>query len=151
MAVVVVLGMLVCSRGLQNGVEKINKAMMLCLLALLAVLAVRAVTLPGAMEGLKFYLVPNFHNLMYDGEGNFRLFRAIYDAMGQAFFTLSLGIGAMAIFGSYIGKERRLFGEAISVGILDTCGPDHLPLGLCLWGAARCGSQPDLCHPAQCL
>ena len=142
MAVVVVLGMLVCSRGLQNGVEKINKAMMLCLLALLAVLAVRAVTLPGAMEGLKFYLVPNFHNLMYDGEGNFRLFRAIYDAMGQAFFTLSLGIGAMAIFGSYIGKERRLFGEAISVGILDTCVA--FISGLIIFPSAFAfGVQPD--------
>ena len=120
MAMVVVLGMVVCSRGLKNGVEKANKAMMLCLLALLVVLAVRALSLPGAVEGLKFYLVPNFHNLMYDAEGNFRLFRAVYDAMGQAFFTLSLGIGAMAIFGSYIGRERRLFGEAINVGILDT-------------------------------
>ena len=87
MGIVVVLGMLICSRGLKNGVEKVNKAMMLCLLALLVVLAVRALTLPGAM----------------------------------AFFTLSLGIGAMAIFGSYIGKERRLFGEAINVGVLDTC------------------------------
>ena len=120
MALVVILGMVVCSRGLKNGVEKANKAMMLCLLALLVVLAVRALSLPGAVEGLKFYLVPNFHNLMYDAEGNFRLFRAVYDAMGQAFFTLSLGIGAMAIFGSYIGRERRLFGEAINVGILDT-------------------------------
>ena len=120
MVIVVVLGMAVCSRGLKNGVEKANKAMMLCLLALLVVLAVRALSLPGAVEGLKFYLVPNFHNLMYDAEGNFRLFRAVYDAMGQAFFTLSLGIGAMAIFGSYIGRERRLFGEAINVGILDT-------------------------------
>ena len=119
MGIVVVLGMLICSRGLKNGVEKVNKAMMLCLLALLVVLAVRALTLPGAMEGVKFYLVPNFHNLMYDADGSFRLFRAIYDAMGQAFFTLSLGIGAMAIFGSYIGKERRLFGEAINVGVLD--------------------------------
>ena len=142
MAIVVVLGMLVCSRGLQNGVEKINKTMMLCLLALLVVLAVRAVTLPGAIEGLKFYLVPNFHNLMYDGEGNFRLFRAIYDAMGQAFFTLSLGIGAMAIFGSYIGKERRLFGEAISVGILDTCVA--FISGLIIFPSAFAfGVQPD--------
>ena len=120
MVIVVLLGMLVCSRGLKNGVEKVNKAMMVCLLALLVVLAIRALTLPGAVEGLKFYLVPNFQNLMYDAEGNFRLFRAIYDAMGQAFFTLSLGIGAMAIFGSYIGKDRRLFGESISVGVLDT-------------------------------
>ena len=120
MAIVVLLGMVVCSRGLKNGVEKANKAMMVCLLLLLVVLAVRALTLPGAMEGLKFYLVPNFNNLLYDADGNFRLFRAINDAMGQAFFTLSLGIGAMAIFGSYIGRERRLFGESINVGILDT-------------------------------
>ena len=121
MAIVVVLGMLVCSRGLQNGVEKVNKVMMLCLLALLVVLAIRAVTLPGAAEGLKFYLVPNFQNLMYNAQGQFRLGEAVYAAMGQAFFTLSLGIGAMAIFGSYIGKDRRLFGESISVGVLDTC------------------------------
>ena len=121
MAIVVVLGMLVCSRGLQNGVEKVNKVMMLCLLALLVVLAIRAVTLPGAVEGLKFYLVPNFQNLMYNAEGQFRLGEAVYAAMGQAFFTLSLGIGAMAIFGSYIGKDRRLFGESINVGVLDTC------------------------------
>ena len=120
MAIVVVLGMVICSRGLQNGVEKANKFMMLCLLALLVVLAIRAVTLPGAVEGLKFYLVPNFHNLMYNADGSFRLGEAVYAAMGQAFFTLSLGIGAMAIFGSYIGKDRRLFGETINVGILDT-------------------------------
>ena len=121
MAIVVVLGMVICSRGLQNGVEKVNKFMMLCLLALLVVLAVRAVTLPGAVAGLEFYLVPNFHNLMYNADGGFRLGEAVYAAMGQAFFTLSLGIGAMAIFGSYIGKDRRLFGETINVGILDTC------------------------------
>ena len=121
MAIVVVLGMVICSRGLQNGVEKVNKVMMLCLLALLVVLAVRAVTLPGAAEGLKFYLVPNFQNLMYNAQGQFRLGEAVYAAMGQAFFTLSLGIGAMAIFGSYIGKDRRLFGESINVGVLDTC------------------------------
>ena len=120
MAIVVVLGMVICSRGLQNGVEKANKFMMLCLLVLLVVLAIRAVTLPGAVEGLKFYLVPNFHNLMYNADGSFRLGEAVYAAMGQAFFTLSLGIGAMAIFGSYIGKDRRLFGETINVGILDT-------------------------------
>ena len=94
--------------------------MMLCLLALLVVLAIRALTLPGAAEGLRFYLVPNFHNLMYDDAGNFRLFEAIYAAMGQSFFTLSLGIGAMAIFGSYIGRERRLFGGTLHIGALDT-------------------------------
>ena len=120
MALVVVLGMVVCSRGLKNGVEKANKAMMLCLLALLVVLAVRALTLPGAVEGLKFYLVPNFHNLMYNAEGDMILGESVYAAMGQAFFTLSLGIGALAIFGSYIGKDRSLMGESISIGVLDT-------------------------------
>ena len=142
MGIVVCLGMLICSRGLQNGVEKINKIMMLCLLALLVVLAVRAVTLPGAAAGLEFYLVPNFHNLLYDGTGNFRLGRAIYDAMGQAFFTLSLGIGAMAIFGSYIGKDHRLFGEAVNVGLLDTAVA--FVAGLIIFPSAFAfGIQPD--------
>ena len=121
MGLVVLLGMLVCSRGLKDGVEKVNKAMMLCLFALLLVLAVRAVTLPGAIEGLKFYLVPNFHNLFYGPDGSFRLGEAVYAAMGQAFFTLSLGIGAMAIFGSYLGRERRMLGEVINITVLDTC------------------------------
>lgn len=116
MIVAVVLGFGVCSLGLQNGVEKFTKAMMVCLLLLMVALAVRSVTLPGAGEGLKFYLVPDFGRLVEQGVGN-----VVYAAMGQAFFTLSLGIGAMAIFGSYIGKERRLFGEAINVGVLDTC------------------------------
>ena len=119
MALVVLAGMGVCALGLQNGVEKITKAMMLCLLAILVVLAVRSVTLPGAAEGLEFYLKPSLSALMYDAQGSFRLGEAVFAAMGQAFFTLSLGIGAMAIFGSYIGKQRRLFGEAISVGLLD--------------------------------
>ena len=115
--VVVVGSMLVVSRGLQNGVEKINKAMMLCLLAVMVLLAVRSLTLEGGMEGLAFYLMPNFHNLMYDAQGNFILWEAIYAAMGQAFFTLSLGIGALAIFGSYIGKEHTLPGEALRAGL----------------------------------
>ena len=121
MVIVVALCMLVCSRGLRNGVEKVNKVMMVCLLAVMVLLAVRSVTLDGAGEGLAFYLRPNFHNLMYDEAGNFILGEAIYAAMGQAFFTLSLGIGALAIFGSYIGKEHRLMGEAVRVGVLDTC------------------------------
>ena len=121
MVIVVALCMLVCSRGLRNGVEKVNKVMMVCLLAVMVLLAVRSVTLDGAGEGLAFYLKPNFHNLMYDEAGNFILGEAIYAAMGQAFFTLSLGIGALAIFGSYIGKEHRLMGEAVWVGVLDTC------------------------------
>ena len=120
MLVVTLLGFGICSLGLQKGVERITKVMMTCLLLLMLVLVVRSVTLDGAMEGLRFYLVPDFHNLLYDAEGSFILGAAIYDAMSQAFFTLSLGIGALAIFGSYIGRERSLTGEAISVGVLDT-------------------------------
>ena len=120
MVIVVLLGFGVCSLGLQKGVERITKVMMSCLLIIMLALAVRSVTLEGAAEGLKFYLVPNFHNLMYNAEGKFILGEAVYAAMGQAFFTLSLGIGAMAIFGSYIGKDHTLTGEALSIGILDT-------------------------------
>ena len=121
MVIVVCIGMYVCNRGLRNGVERVNKLMMLCLLALMVVLAVNSVLLPGAGEGLRFYLQPNFHNLVYDVDGNWILGEAVFAAMGQAFFTLSLGIGAIAIFGSYIGKEHRLAGEALRIGVLDTC------------------------------
>ena len=120
MALVVVICMAICSKGLQNGVEKVTKWMMLCLLAVMVVLAVRSVSLPGGGEGLAFYLKPNFRNLMYDASGNIILGETIFAAMGQAFFTLSLGIGALAIFGSYIGKEHRLGGEALRVTLLDT-------------------------------
>ena len=121
MLIVVCIGMFVCVQGLRNGVERVNKLMMLCLLALMAVLAVNSVLLEGAGEGLRFYLQPNFHNLVYDAEGDWILGEAVFAAMGQAFFTLSLGIGAIAIFGSYIGKEHRLAGEALRIGVLDTC------------------------------
>ena len=121
MVIVVCVGMFVCAQGLRNGVERVNKVMMFCLLILMVVLAVNSVLLEGAGEGLRFYLQPNFHNLMYDGEGNWILGEAVFAAMGQAFFTLSLGIGAIAIFGSYIGKEHRLAGEALRIGVLDTC------------------------------
>ncbi|MBQ8004711.1 MAG: sodium-dependent transporter [Clostridia bacterium] len=110
-----VLGFIVCSFGLKKGVEKINKSMMLALLALIGVLAVRSLTLPGAAEGLKYYLVPDFGRMAESGLGE-----AIAAAMGQAFFTLSIGMGAMAIFGSYISRDRRLFGEALSISVLDT-------------------------------
>ena len=86
-----------------------------CLLTIMVVLCVLSCTLPGAIECIKFYLLPDFGRLKENG-----LLSGIYAAMGQAFFTLSLGIGAMAIFGSYIGKERRLTGEAISITVLDT-------------------------------
>ena len=105
----------VCSLGLQNGIERITKVMMICLLALIVVLAVHSVTLDGAMEGVKFYLVPNLDNIRAAGLGN-----VIFGALSQAFFTLSIGIGAMEIFGSYMGKECTLAGESINILILDT-------------------------------
>lgn len=115
MCVTVILGFSVCSMGLQNGVEKITKWMMMCLLVLLAVLAVRSVTLPGAAEGLKFYLMPDFGKMFGIG-----LSQVVSAAMGQAFFTLSIGVGSMAVFGSYIGKERGLCGESVTIILLDT-------------------------------
>ena len=115
MALVVSLSFGVCSMGLQRGVEKVTKVMMVCLFAIMLFLAVRSILLPGAAEGLAFYLLPDFGSLVENGLGN-----AVFAAMGQAFFTLSLGIGSIAIFGSYIGKERSLMGESVSVGVLDT-------------------------------
>ena len=115
MVLIVVIGFAVCSMGLQKGVEKITKIMMVVLLALMVLLAVRSCTLEGASEGLKFYLLPDFGKL-----SEYKIQEVIFAAMGQAFFTLSLGIGALAIFGSYIGKEHKLTGEAVSITILDT-------------------------------
>ena len=115
MIIVVVGCFAICGMGLQNGVEKITKVMMLLLLALMVILAARSVTLDGASEGLHFYLAPDFHKVVEYG-----LFDTIFAAMGQAFFTLSLGIGAIAIFGSYIDKSRSLTGEAVLVTLLDT-------------------------------
>ena len=115
MIVAVLLAFGVCSLGLQNGIERITKVMMICLLALIVVLAVHSVTLDGAMEGVKFYLVPNLDNIRAAGLGN-----VIFGAMSQAFFTLSIGIGAMEIFGSYMGRECTLAGESINILILDT-------------------------------
>jgi NSS family neurotransmitter:Na+ symporter len=115
MALVVLLGFGVCSMGLQKGVERITKVMMSCLFLIMVMLAIHSCTLPGSQEGLAFYLVPDFSRMIESGFSEF-----IFAAMGQAFFTLSLGIGAMAIFGSYIGRDRSLMGEAVSVGVLDT-------------------------------
>ncbi|MEG2500809.1 MAG: sodium-dependent transporter [Oscillospiraceae bacterium] len=115
MVLAVLIGFGVCVIGLQKGVERITKIMMVLLLAIMALLVVRSVTLPGAAAGLKFYLLPDFSKIIENG-----VFEAIYAAMGQAFFTLSIGIGAMAIFGSYIGKERSLLGESINITLLDT-------------------------------
>ena len=115
MALATVLGFLICSLGLQKGIERVTKFMMLALLAIISLLAVRAVTLPGAGEGLKYYLVPDFDKMAEAG-----VFEVIFAALGQAFFTLSIGMGSMGIFGSYISRERRLFDEAISIAALDT-------------------------------
>ena len=115
MALTVALCGGVCYLGVQAGVERITKLMMTCLLALMVVLAVNSVLLPGSEAGLSYYLMPDFGKIEEYG-----LREVIFAAMGQAFFTLSLGIGALAVFGSYIGKAKRLTGEAIWVIVLDT-------------------------------
>ena len=112
---VVVTGLIVCSFGLQKGLERVTKVMMIALLAIMVVLAVNSLFMPGAKEGLKFYLVPDFARMQEVGVVN-----TLVSAMNQAFFTLSLGIGAMAIFGSYIGKEHSLLGESVRIVVLDT-------------------------------
>lgn len=137
MAIVVVLGVLVCSLGVQKGVEKISKVMMVALLLIMVVLAVNSVFLPGADEGVRFYLIPDLNRMKEIGIGN-----VIVGAMNQSFFTLSLGIGAMAIFGSYIGKERALMGEAVNVAVLDTFVA--LCAGMIIFPACFAyGVQPD--------
>ncbi len=115
MVVIVVVGFLICSFGLQAGVEKISKPMMLGLLALIVVLAVNSIILKGGVDGLKFYLIPDWKKVEAVG-----LFNVIIAAMNQAFFTLSLGIGAMEIFGSYMSKEHTLLGESLRIAALDT-------------------------------
>lgn len=115
MVIVVLVGFLVCSFGLQNGLEKITKVMMIALIAIMMVLAVRGFFAEGASEGLKFYLMPNLDKIKEVG-----LVNVIVAAMNQAFFTLSLGMGCMAIFGSYIDKERSLMGESVNIALLDT-------------------------------
>ncbi len=115
MVIIVVAGILICSFGLQKGVERMTKIMMSLLLLIIIVLAVRGMALPGGTEGLKFYLLPDVQRMRDVG-----ILETITAAMNQAFFTLSLGIGAMAIFGSYIDKNRTLLGESINIAILDT-------------------------------
>ncbi len=115
MAVIVIIAIVVCSMGLQNGVEKVTKYMMLALLALIVILAVHSLTLSGASRGMKYFLVPDMDRIRETGFANI-----VIEAMRQAFFTLSIGMGSMMIFGSYIGKERALTGESIQITILDT-------------------------------
>ena len=115
MVLIVVVGILICSMGLQNGVEKISKPMMIGLLGLIAILAVNSVMLEGGIEGVKFYLVPNWKKIHEVG-----LLNVIIAAMNQAFFTRSVGMGGMEIFGSYMDRERSLFGESLQIAGLDT-------------------------------
>lgn len=115
MGIIVVIATLVCSLGVQNGLERVTKFMMIALMIIMVILAVNSIFMSGGSEGLKFYLIPSFEKMKDVGIGN-----VVVGAMNQSFFTLSLGIGAMAIFGSYIGKERALLGEAVNVTILDT-------------------------------
>ena len=115
MVIVVVAGFLICSIGVQKGLERITKVMMVALLGLIVVLAIHSLTLPGAAEGMKFYLLPSAESIRTNGLGH-----TITAAMNQAFFTLSLGIAAMEIFGSYMSREHTLAGEATRICILDT-------------------------------
>lgn len=115
MILTVIVGFIVCSRGLQNGLERISKIMMTALLVLIVVLAVHSITLSGAGEGLRFYLIPNLSTVEKVGIGN-----VISAAMNQAFFTLSLGVAAMEIFGSYMSKDHALAGEGVRICVLDT-------------------------------
>lgn len=137
MIVVVAVCFGIVCMGLQKGVEKITKKMMILLLALMVILAIRSATLPGAGEGIRFYLLPDFKKAAESG-----MKEVIFAAMGQSFFTLSLGIGAIAIFGSYIDKKRRLTGEAVCVTVLDTCVA--LIAGMIIFPASFAfGIQPD--------
>lgn len=115
MAITLVLAVVVCSIGLQKGLEKVTKVIMVALLGIMVILAVNSIFLPGSREGLSFYLLPSIKNMKAAGFGN-----VVVAAMNQAFFTLSLGIGSMAIFGSYIGKDRSLLGESVNITVLDT-------------------------------
>lgn len=115
MLIIVVMGFFICSIGLQNGLEKVTKVMMVALLAIMVILAINSFFMKGAKEGLSFYLIPSIERAKAAGIGN-----TAVGAMNQAFFTLSIGIGAMAIFGSYIGKDRPLLGESVTIAALDT-------------------------------
>lgn len=115
MGIAVAIGFFVCSFGLQNGLEKVTKVMMIMLLAIMVLLAARSFFMEGGKKGLAFYLLPSVRRMKEVGVA-----KVIVNAMNQAFFTLSLGMGAMAIFGSYIDKDRALLGESVNVALLDT-------------------------------
>lgn len=137
MVIAVILGFFVCSLGLKNGVERITKWMMIFLLAILVVLVVYVLSLPGSLDGLAFYLIPSVQRMEEAGISD-----CIFAAMGQAFFTLSIGIGSMSIFGSYIDKNHTLTGEALRITVLDTSVA--LISGLIVFPACFAfGVQPD--------
>lgn len=115
MILISVIGLLICSLGLQKGVEFITKIMMSCLFGIMLVLVFRSISLPNALEGLRFYLLPSFEKMREAG-----IEETVFAAMGQAFFTLSVGIGSLAVFGSYLDRKRSLLGEAVSITVLDT-------------------------------
>lgn len=115
MAIIVVVGFFICSFSLQGGLERFSKIMMCGLFVIMIVMVINGFFMEGAREGLKFYLVPSIEKFKEVGAG-----KVIADAMNQSFFTLSTGIGSMAIFGSYIGKERSLLGESVNIAVLDT-------------------------------
>ena len=115
MVIICLIGFAVCFMGLQNGIEKISKVMMSALLIIMVILAVHSVMMEGAGEGIRFYLIPDFQKIKEAGVGN-----VVFAALSQSFFTLSIGIGAMLIFGSYLDKSRSLTGEAVSITVLDT-------------------------------
>ncbi len=142
--ITIIIGFLVCSFSLQGGLERITKIMMLTLLGIMIVLAGNSIFLDGGMEGLKFYLTPNLESVRKVGDGDLLkgFLNVIVGAMNQSFFTLSLGIGSMAIFGSYLNKDRSLLGEAINVSVLDTFVA--ITSGLIIFPACFAyGVQPD--------
>ena len=137
MAIVVIVGFAINSMGLQNGVEKLTKVMMVALMVIMVILAFNSIFMDGGKAGLEFYLKPDLNKMKEIGIGE-----VVVGAMNQAFFTLSLGIGSMAIFGSYIGKERALMGESVRVAILDTFVA--ISSGLIIFPACFAyGVQPD--------
>ena len=142
--ITIIIGFIVCSFSLQKGLERITKIMMTALLIIMVILAINSIFLKGGSDGLKFYLLPSLDSIREVGDGNLvkGFFDVVVGAMNQAFFTLSLGIGSMAIFGSYLNKDRSLLGEAINVSLLDTFVA--ITSGLIIFPACSAyGVQPD--------
>ena len=149
--VAIVISFGACGFGLEKGIEKVTKVMMIALLLLMIALAVNSAFLPNAAAGIKFYLVPDFGEVAKKGFGN-----AVFAAMSQAFFTLSIGIGSMEIFGSYLDRKKRITGEAVNIVLLDTfvalmAGFIIIPVCVCLRGGAGLGSVAAVHHAADAL